>query len=333
MAGVDLSLFQFDYDLTFAALLMNGDGTVYHRYGTRDHTSATARLSLSSFVRLLRETLADHAEHQKRPQPPPAAPKRTIEDVPAMARKLKKEKIECIHCHMVNDAHREQAREEGRYSREAVLGMWPLPDKVGVLLDLEEPMRIARVAADSAAARAGLEAGDALVRLEGQRLRTQPDIQWVLENAAAAGASLALEYEHGGAPKRTQLILEDGWKAADAVSFSWRASMWQLRPRPGFGGQLLNEEAREGLRLAPGAFALKVGYLVDWGDEGYTGRNASKAGVRKGDVILSAAGKSDFSSELHFQSWFRFTQKPGTKVPIELLREGKRVTIELPVLE
>ena len=34
MAGVDLALYRFDYDLTFAALLMNADGTIYHTYGT-----------------------------------------------------------------------------------------------------------------------------------------------------------------------------------------------------------------------------------------------------------------------------------------------------------
>ena len=35
MNGLDLSLFQFDYDQTLAALFLNADGTVYGRYGTR----------------------------------------------------------------------------------------------------------------------------------------------------------------------------------------------------------------------------------------------------------------------------------------------------------
>ena len=33
--GIDLSLFQFDYDLTFAAFFMNADRTIYGRYGIR----------------------------------------------------------------------------------------------------------------------------------------------------------------------------------------------------------------------------------------------------------------------------------------------------------
>ncbi len=32
--GMDLSLFQFDYDQSFAAFLMNADNTIYGRFGT-----------------------------------------------------------------------------------------------------------------------------------------------------------------------------------------------------------------------------------------------------------------------------------------------------------
>ena len=35
MKGVDLSQFQFDYDLNWAAMFINADGTVYCRYGTQ----------------------------------------------------------------------------------------------------------------------------------------------------------------------------------------------------------------------------------------------------------------------------------------------------------
>ena len=33
--GMDLSLFQFDLDLTFAVFLMNADKTIYGRFGSR----------------------------------------------------------------------------------------------------------------------------------------------------------------------------------------------------------------------------------------------------------------------------------------------------------
>ena len=35
--GLDLGLFQFDTDQSFAAFLLNADGTIYGRFGTRSH--------------------------------------------------------------------------------------------------------------------------------------------------------------------------------------------------------------------------------------------------------------------------------------------------------
>ena len=64
LKGVDLSTYLFDFDLTFAALLMNADGTVYHRYGGRDETSSMTFLGMPSFVRLLQQGLASHQAHR-----------------------------------------------------------------------------------------------------------------------------------------------------------------------------------------------------------------------------------------------------------------------------
>src|SRR5438093_12006810 len=53
--AVDLTLFQFDYDLTFAVFFMNADRTIYGRYGSRsDRKEATRDISIESF----REALA-----------------------------------------------------------------------------------------------------------------------------------------------------------------------------------------------------------------------------------------------------------------------------------
>ena len=48
MKGVDLSQFQFDYDLNWAAMFVNADGTVYARYGTQSAAGADAYNSIGS---------------------------------------------------------------------------------------------------------------------------------------------------------------------------------------------------------------------------------------------------------------------------------------------
>ncbi len=347
MEGVDLSTYVFDYDLTFAILLMNPDGTVYHRYGTRDHTSGTSRMSMGSLVRLLRDTLEDHKAYQKAPKPPKAVAKRTVEQIPPMARKLEKRRREkkkrdaeedCIHCHMVNEAERDYAREGRRWSRDATLSMWPLPEKVGLVLDREDQPLVKKVLPGSAAAAGGIKPRDRIVRMGDQLVRTQSDVQWVLERAPSDGASIPVELLREGASNtaagkvEARIQPKKGWKAPTDLDFSWRASMWSLNPKPGFGGKRLGQDELAKLGLAPDTFALEVGYIVDWGDEAHTGRSARAAGIKRGDVVLSVAGKKDFASEMHFQTWFRFTQKPGTKADVEVLREGKKVKIELPVL-
>jgi len=339
MAGVDLNLFQFDYDLTFAAVLMNADGTVYHRYGTRDSGSPTGRLSMASLVRLLRESLEDHKAYEARPSPPTAQPKRTIEQIPTMARKIEERKrsgkhVECMHCHMVNGETDDTAREAGKFSLEAVLGRWPLPEKAGLTLDVDDPALVRAVEPQGPAAKAGVRPGDRLIRAGAQRIRSQMDFQWVLHSTPAEGGEIPIEYlREGDMMMLSSLKLARGWKLAGAREFSWRSSMWGLRPQPGFGGERLSASEREKLGIPADAFALKVGYIVDWGNDAATGRNVQKAGIRKGDVILSVGGKKDFESELHFQAWFRFTQKPGSRVPIEVLQGHERKVVELQVLE
>jgi hypothetical protein len=109
--------------------------------------------------------------------------------------------------------------------------------------------------------------------------------------------------------------------------------MWRLDPRPGFGGPKLSPEEKEKRGIDAGVSAFRIQYIVTWGDHSRTGRNAHKAGLRKNDVVLSVGGKSDFRSPQHFHAWFRLTREVGEKVPIEVLRKGEKLTIELPVIE
>lgn len=311
MAGVDLNTYRFDYDLTFAALLMNADGTIYHTYGGRDFSGATSHLSMDTFVALLKRTLPRHAAHK------PVNRSVKLLTPEMLARRAKhKGKVDCVHCHTVHDWMTEAARAAGRF-RQRDAFRWQDPFQVGLRLDKHRQTTVTAVTPDSPAAKAGLQPGDRILAMKGLRVATFGDIQRALHEAPDKATTLPLTLQRG----KVTLRLGKDWKVPAPDVFAWRASMWPLSPKPGFGGR----KHKDGI--------FKIGYLVTWGKNAHTGRNAARAGLRKGDIVVSVNGRKDFESEQHFQAWFRLTQKAGRRIPIEILRNGQPMTIKLKLLD
>src|SRR5262249_31385421 len=62
--GLDLSLFQYDYDLSFAAFILNADRTIYGRFGTRSHRTESERdVSVEGFGKALAAALELHRQY------------------------------------------------------------------------------------------------------------------------------------------------------------------------------------------------------------------------------------------------------------------------------
>src|SRR5438093_12015904 len=55
--GVDLRLFEFDYDLTWIVFFLNADEQIYGRYGGRDAASAESRISLAGLRNAMQAAL------------------------------------------------------------------------------------------------------------------------------------------------------------------------------------------------------------------------------------------------------------------------------------
>ena len=149
--ALDLTLFQFDYDLSFAVFFMNADKTIYGRYGSRsERKDATKDISIESF----REALAAALDLHKRfpadkaslagKQPRPTQFK-TPDDFPSLTGKYKPTLDyegnvvqSCIHCHQVRDAERLYFRDQRKPIPDEVLYPYPMPDAVGLALDPKE---------------------------------------------------------------------------------------------------------------------------------------------------------------------------------------------------
>ncbi len=330
MRGVDLSVYRFDYDLTFAILLMNADGTIYHTFAGRDRKDPMSHLSLTALVRVMNATAGEHA---RRTPPAPAraaAGRLTVESMPRIHPPRKAPS--CYHCHMVHDAMHDAAIAAKR-PRDETIWVWPDPVQVGLSLDGEEQTAVKGVAAGSAAAKAGLRPGDRIVAFGDSAPLTFGDLQRVLHEAPPGPARIPVVYERSGGTKRAELALPSGWKRAAPEVYAWRPYKWNLGPRAGFGGPRLSDDELKRAGLEPGGFAFRVNYIVDWGPHAHTGRNAHAAGIRKGDVVYSVSGVEEFESVEHFHAWYCLTRKTGSKVEVALLRDGARRKVTMEVVE
>ena len=328
--GLDLSLFQFDTDQSFAVFLLNADGTIYGRFGTRSHrTNWVGDVSIKGLAKALDGALELHAKFEttkpslaaKRGPKPEAS---TPEQFPSFQGKFGKEldyagtnvMKSCIHCHQIGEARHQYYRAKKEPLAEELLFPYPHPKSIGLTLDPNERATVKEVASDSAAAKAGFLAGDRIRSLASQPLLSIADVQWVLHNVTAEGKTILAEIDRGkpAIGMTIPLKLEAGWRRAGDIS--WRASNWGLR-RMATGGMLLEE--------ADGK--LRVKHVGEFGAHAA----AKNAGVKKGDTLVSFDGKDGFKREADVIFHALTECKTGDRVPIVLNRDGKTVTVRLPI--
>ena len=312
MRGVDLGLFAFDYDLTWAALFMGADGTTYGRFGGRDAESPDKYLTLAGLKYAMRQALEAHRRPAKGPAPAPA-PSRRPEDYTA-AKRMKPNA--CIHCHQVYDFRREELQGAGRWTRDEVW-VYPLPESVGLSVDPDQSNKVRAVKDGSAAAKTGLRPGDVLRSINKERVASFADVQYALHRAPAAGRA-DVAWERDGKALSATLQLAEGWRKSD---ISWRGSMWGLDPQASVYGQDLSPGEKKKLGLAGDALAFRQGNFVPG--------PAREAGVRGGDIVLGFAGKDLRMTMLQFNAYVRLNHKVGDQVTYTILRDGKRMDIPL----
>jgi hypothetical protein len=336
--GLDLSLFQFDTDQSFAVFLLNADGTIYGRFGTRSHrTEWIGDVSVEGLAKALKGALDLHANFpankaslagKRGPAPEYPSP----EKYPMLKGRYKstidyqgKVVPSCIHCHQVGEAIRESAMQKHSALPEEILFPFPHPRTVGLTFDPKEMATVVSVDPRSPAAEAGFKAGDMVQDLSGQPLVSIADVQWVLHRTPAAGGEIKANLIRSGQSMKVTLKLESGWRQKDNIS--WRASTWALR-RKAFGGMLLVDLPQgERPKLPENATALRVQHVGQYAPHDV----AKRAGFQKGDVLLSFDGRSDLLRESDLLAYSLWKKKPGDKVAVTILRNGQRRTLTLTI--
>jgi predicted metalloprotease with PDZ domain len=309
IAGLDLRRFEFDYDLTWFAFLLNADETIYGRYGGRDASDAEARLSMKGLRRALDRALEAHKNSP--PAQELAGKQQRAEDF-ASAQKHRG----CIHCHNVNEFARADSRAAGVWDR-ASAWVYPLPENVGITLDVDAGDLVKSVAPRSAAENAGLKPGDRLATLNGHGVASFADASFSLHKAPAKG-EIRVSWLRAGKEMSGTLALTDGWRKTD---LSWRPSMRDLLPSAPLSGDELTAAEKKALGLDPKRAALRQNAEV------HTGLKA--AGLADEDVVIGFDGNAVEGEIGKLHSYVRRNYLIGDEVTINVIRAGKRVDFQL----
>lgn len=308
IAGTDLNKFEFDYDLTWFVFFLNADETIYGRYGGRDATDAEARISLAGLRYAMGKALEAHKN------PPPAAPAAK----PVLAEKFDAAKTHrgCIHCHNVNEFRRADAKKAGTWTRDS-LWVYPLPENVGITLDVEVGNRVKAVTKDSPAAKAGLAAGDYVTRIGDTSVASFGDASYGLHKSPAAG-EIPIRWTRDGKELAAKLSVPAGWKK---TNITWRPSLLDLLPSLPFYGDDLTAAEKKKLGLNEKRAAFRQDKTVH--------RTLREAGIEPLDIVIGFDGKAIDGEIGDLLGFVRRNYLVGDTVTVDVIRDGKPTAVKL----
>jgi serine protease Do len=237
---------------------------------------------------------------------------------------------------------------------------------LGVVLEEVEGgtrgVRVKNVEGETPAAKAGLKAGDVIVRFDGESIRSAAHLRRVIHETPA-GRSVAIEVTRDGAPHKLTATLEEGKGRGSAFSDAWGKLAPFAVPSPAeppeppgapeppeapeppslrwpdgdnaFRFELFERGPRKlGIRYQPISgqlakyfrLAEEEGVLVVSVDEGGP---AAKAGMKAGDVILKIDGKA-VRDEDDVRRSVRALES-GKEATVSVQRDGKSLDLKITV--
>jgi S1-C subfamily serine protease len=312
--NADLSLFEFDYDLTFMVFFLNAEGKVYARYGGRDASSPDKRQSLEGLLYTMKSVLRMHASEEKAFALRSQDAAKFIRDTAGARRGGR-----CLHCHQVKEILNADLQRKGQWSHDMVW-RYPLPENLGFALEIDRGNVIKEVKEKSPASVAGLLAGDVVRRLNGVPVHSFGDAQYALDIAPKTGA-IEVVWQRGDKVLKDGLALSEGWRKTD---ITWRPSMQRLLATARLYGVDLTPDEKKALGLSAKQLAFRQKDTVP--------TQAKAAGVRGGDIIL---GLDDQQLEMDVDDFLRYVERNylvGEKATVNLLRDGKRLNLTMTFL-
>lgn len=331
MEGVDLTQFQFDHDLNWAAMFLHPDGTVLARYGTQSAEGADAYNSVEGLLATMERVLALYEDYPNNSELfegkiPEQKPYRTALEMPGLENRDRfageTTRMSCIHCHNIHDAENFHAQDTGTMTDDVIF-RYPFPNNVGLSIDPASGVKIAEIIDGSPADGAGFEAGEDVVTMNGQAICSIADMQWVLHQIPSEGGEVTIVGSESGSHT---LQLAEGWRHYD---ISWRASMWSMSPRLHVWMPELPEARQRELDISEDETALEVRWI---NQDQESGRAAREAGLRQGDIVVALNGEAIHMAPPQFMAYIKLNFEVGDELTFTVLREGRRRDIVIPLV-
>src|SRR5262249_5587446 len=252
---------------TMMIFFLDTDEKVYARYGGRDGISADSRQSLKGLHYTMQSVLDMHGRADKS-----IAPK--SQDKPKYIREMASMRFgRCMHCHQVRETLNSSLRRTGQWTREHAY-RYPLPENLGLTLEVDRGNIVKSVKDKSPAAELGLKPGDVVKQLADVPGHSFGDAQSALDKAPASG-TIEIAWQRGAKMEKSKLTLPEGWRRSD---LSWRPSLRHLTGSARLFGPDLTADEKKALRLSPKALAFRQKDAVS--------SQAKAAGIRGGDIIV-----------------------------------------------
>jgi serine protease Do len=309
IAGANLRLFEFDFDVTWYLFFLNADEQIYGRYGGRDAVDAHARISLKGLHYAMEQALEAHKTTPKllpRNDPPLRA-----EDFAAAKRHNG-----CIHCHNVNEFRRAELQSQGKWARED-LWVYPLPENIGLRLDVDAGNKVNTVLAGTPAEKAGIKAGDLIKNINGLRIASFADASYALHKAESKGP-ISISWLHDGNALSAKMEVSEGWRK---TNLAWRPSLLDMLPALPLSGNYLKPDEKKQLGLPIGPLAFRQDKFVH--------SSLKAVGLQKDDLVVGVDGKEVDGASNSFVDYIHGNYLAGDRATLNVLREGKKVSLSI----
>ncbi|MFN7735233.1 MAG: Trx7/PDZ domain-containing (seleno)protein [Pirellula sp.] len=336
--AIDLSKFQFDYDLSFSTLVFHPEGKLIGRYGSWQHQLDDMETSTASLHAMLRKSklLFDDwgsVENRLSLKQGGPTPFQLPIEIPGLAGKYERElKWEgnvvqsCVHCHQIGDAFRAWHRRKGEAIPQELIYPMPDPKTIGLMMEQKSGTTVRSVQPDGLAAAAGLQKDDEILAIDDAPITSLADIAWALHRSKDIDTKVISVLRNGASTKLT-LELPAGWRTHSDISS--RVGTWQMRAMALGGMHLksLDDTKRKSLGLQSQELGLVVHGLGEYGEHAA----AKRAGFHKGDVIVALEGIHAPIDESRLIGTLLLSHVTPTQLSATVLRNGERLNLQWPI--